>query len=164
MPNVALLPPEISCEVVRCLDRTQDKRTLFACSLTCKAFLSISRRTLFEFVELFWPPADDSFDLRFVDLVQSSPELGAAVRRLVLSFPGITTEPLIPNAGADLVCGFPNVTFLRIRFMHWSTVDAESRTALLSGFQAVKRLDLLYPKFQSSHDAVGLISSFPNVG
>ena len=164
MSKATLLPPEVCCEVIRCLDRTQDKRTLFACSLTCKAFLFISRRILFEAVVLFWPPARRSSDSRFIDLIRtSSPELGAAVKRLVLSFPDITTgpAPLILNAGADLGRGFPNVTYLQIRFMDWGTVDAESRSALLSSFQAVKRLDLMYPKFQFSHEAVGFILSFP---
>jgi hypothetical protein len=126
--------------------------------LTCKAFLFISRRTLFEAVEFFC-----SSDSRFVGLIRSSPELGAAFKRLVLSFPHITTAPLIPNAGANLGRGLPNVMDLRIRFMHWGTVDAESRSALLSGFQAVERLDLIYLKFQFSHDAVGLISSSPRL-
>ena len=161
MPRV-LLPPEISCDVVRCLDSTHDKETLFACSLTCKAFLSVSRRTLFEIVELFWPPGLGSFDARFVELIQASPKLGAAVKRLVLSFPGVAGSPL-PASGvlADLDRGLPNVTDLQIQYLFWTGTDPECRSALLSGFQAVKSLILTYPKFEFSHDTTELISSFP---
>ena len=162
MPRVSL-PPEVSCDVVRCLDRDEDKHTLFACSLTCKSFLSESRRTIFETVKLFWPPDKKSFDSRFLQLLQASPELGSSVRKLYLTFSSLEDADYIPNAGALLGRGFPKVTELHVHYMRWNDVDVDvdTRTALVSGFQTVKRLTLIFPKFVFSHKATEFISSFP---
>ena len=155
------LPSEISCSVVRCLDKAEDKRTLFACSLTCKEFLSTSRKTIFETIQIFWPPATRSFDSQFLELIQSSPELGSSVRGLHLTFPNSPGTTYVPNAGADLARGLPNVTDLQVRFLSWDNIDADCRAGLLSGFKAVTRLELTYPKFAFSHEATDFISSFP---
>jgi hypothetical protein len=160
MPQISL-PPEITCDVVRCLDRAEDKETLFACSLTCKAFLSTSRKTIFKVVRLFWLPSTDSFDSRFLDLIRASPELGSSVSKLQLSFSSISETTRVPNAGAALAVGLTKVTDLMIRFLEWNDVDADTRTALVSSFKTVKRLELRYPKFAFSHEATEFISSFP---
>ena len=160
MPKVSL-PPEVCCDVVRCLDRVEDKHTLFACSLTCKSFLSVSRKTIFEVIKLFWPPDTQSFNSRFLQLIQASPELGSSVRKLYLTFPRLEDTECIPNAGALLGRGFPRVTELHVHYMPWNDVDVDSRTALVSGFQTVKRLTLIFPKFVFSHEATEFVSSFP---
>jgi hypothetical protein len=160
MPQISL-PPEITCDVVRCLDRDKDKKTLFACSLTCKAFLSTSRKTIFETVELFWPPSAPSFDSKFLDLIRASPELGSSVSKFLLTFPNSAETTYVPNAGAALAVGLPKVLDLKIRYMNWNNTDADSRTALVSGFKTVKHLELTFPKFAFSHEETEFISSFP---
>ena len=160
MPKVSL-PYEVICDVVRCLDRAEDKRTLFACSLTCKSFLSVSRKTIFEVVRLFWPLSTRSFDHRFLELIQASPELGSSVRILHLTFWSLEWVIYVPNAGAILAPGLPRVTELNVDGMRWNDVDVDTRTALVSGFQTVNRLNLMFPKFVFSHEATEFISSFP---
>jgi hypothetical protein len=159
MPQVSL-PPEITCDVVGCLDRIKDKKTLLACSLTCKAFLSTSRKTIFETVALFWPPDADSFNSRFIGLIRASPELGSSVRTLHLTFPNLDDATYIPNAAATLA-SLSKVTDLRIHYLNWNDTDADSRTALVSGFKTVKHLQLTFPKFEFSHEATEFIASFP---
>ena len=160
MPKVSL-PPEVCCDVVRCLDRVEDKHTLFACSLTCKSFLSVSRKTIFEVIKLFWPPSTHVFNSRFLQLIQASPELGSSVRKLYLTFSSLEGVTYVPNAGAILASGFPRVTELNVDCMRWNDVDVDSRTVLVSGFQTVKRLNMTFPKFTFSHEATEFISSFP---
>jgi len=70
------------------------------------------------------------------------------------------TTTHIPDAAAYLAL-FTNVTDLRIRYVNWNDIDADSRTVLVSGFQTVKRLEMTYPKFKSSNDTTDFISSFP---
>jgi hypothetical protein len=156
MPQISL-PPEITCDVVRCLDRAEDKETLFACNLTCKAFLSTSRKTIFKTVELFWPPSPPSFDSTFLDLIRASPELGSSVSKF-LTFPNSVGTTYV---GATLAVGLSKVLDLKIRYMNWNNTDADSRTALVSGFKTIKHLELTFPKFAFSHEETEFISSFP---
>ena len=89
-----------------------------------------------------------------------SPELGSAVRQLLLTFIRLDGLDYIPDA-APYLSLFTNVTDLRIQYVNWNDIDADSRTVLVSGFQTVKCLEMTYPKFKSSNDMTDFISSFP---
>jgi hypothetical protein len=151
------LPTEL-CEMVIAY---LDEPTLRACSLTCKAFLPASRFRLFYTVCLKGRKVK-----RFLEIINSSPELGLCVRtlRICEGRGRYRFEPRWLSSKLPLIASrLPEVTTLELDSMEWSLLDGDARTALISGFQKVKRLETIYSYFDDASQMNQFIASFPSL-
>ena len=134
---------------------------LLACSLTCKAFLPVTRRVLFYHVHLTCREVAESF-LDIICSLPSSTSPCRYVRKLFMS--DLEDGPgWISKASTVLVERLPYVTTLGFDTLIWDLLDDVCRRAILSGFLKVRNLDMVYSIFGTSEQMNQFISSFPSL-
>ena len=154
------LPVELWEAIFDDLDGEQDKRTLVACSASCKTLLAPSYRRLYNHITL----ASSAIAQRFVRAIrsQSLHPPAAYVRRLSIHGRYVPTSDLnliIPILAQCL----PAVSALRLVSLDWSLIDHRAQSALTTGFQTVYRLELSEFLFQTEDQALEFIVSFPSL-
>ena len=83
------LPPEVVDSILSYFQTPRDHKTLSSCSLVCLEWLPISRERLFAAINLHEMRASDPSSSRrdletFLNVIDTSPEIGLSVRRLVV--------------------------------------------------------------------------------
>jgi hypothetical protein len=156
---MSLSPPlEISEAIISHLH--SDKRTLYACSLTCRSWVYASRSHIFSRIDLY------SWNIqRFLHVLQSPTRPGKYVRLLTLNEGRgrFKAEPPWMSAALPVLTAcLLGVKELCIRQMQWDLLDEPARTGILSGFKMVERLDLGHVSFPSLTQTLEFIGSFPS--
>ena len=156
------LPIELCEFVIDHLSIYDDKATLHACSLTCKAFLHASRYHLFYHVQL-----TDRQATRFLDIIlcstHSSTSPCAYVRKLTISKWGHGDLRWLNEALPFLAISLLKVTILELYLLQWSQLDDAAKTAILSGFEDVKHLTIAFSLFETPEQMNQFIASFPSM-
>jgi len=135
--------------------------TLRACSLTCRAFRPISRYHLFYHVVLSDRHTTERF-LNTICCTQSSTNPIPFIHRLSI-FEGHRDDSWVNDALPILATGLLEVTFLQLASVFWGELDENAQTSLLSGFQRVTSLEMVYTSFTTSDELSRFISSFPSL-
>lgn len=165
------LPLEVTNMVIDHLHDTNDdtnRRTLEACSLVCRGWVSESRFHLFRkvwlsptrvhsFLELLVQPRC-TIPLRFVRHLHMRPIDRRAWRE------DASLETLLtwaaPSVGS-LESALARLTKLTLHFVHWGKLGNTTRDVLLTSFQGVTFLDLVVHRFHSSTSLTCVLRSFP---
>ena len=154
------LPPELWDIIIRNLnvDVSDDKATLRACSLTCRAFLPASRYRLFYRVRLRVERAAKRFLKNICSGIPSSTNPIPFIRHLEMR----GRHRWVIDVLVFLATRLLEVTYLQLRELKWSLLDENARTTLLSGFQKVTRLEFS-GEFHTSDEMTQFISLFPSL-
>jgi hypothetical protein len=159
MPELRL-PTELYELVIGNLD---DEHTLRACSLACRAFLPASRRLLFYYVDLSDRHTAEHF-LRIICSVPSPTSPCQYIHHLCLSEGRRGDENLWINKALPLLAErLLDVTILELETLLWNHLDNIGRITILSSFLSVKRLEMIFSKFESSEQMNQFIASFPSL-
>ena len=150
------LPIELCEAVFNHLHEIYDKTTLFACSLTCKAFLPACRYRIFRCVSL--GPRTSKRFLQTISSTNLPSDPAAYVRHLSLG-----ARPSLNEALPFLATRLLWVTELHIHSLKWGQLDDAARTAIVIGFQNVTNLAIYASKFGTSGQLVQLIRTFPSL-
>lgn len=167
------VPPELCDYVIDFLH--DDRRSLSACSLTCKAWLPAVRYHMFGSVIL----QKHRFDT-FSHLLYSSPHIGSYVKDLTiekLSYPQPkldgdlaryhpfdAMEQLFPSIFSHL----PAVTSLSVTLVEMNATAAIPmapivRDSLMRNLRSVEDLTINYCRFNAFEDLVDILHSFPRL-
>ena len=144
---------------------SDDIPALRACSMTCKTFLLSSRPRLFyrinicrkddadRFIEIICsapPPTNPSSHVRYLHIEEGLARYDFEPRWASMALPILTAALL-------------EVTVLEIYNLNWRVLDDKARTSLMSGFQKVEALQLLYAEFETVGLMDKLVSTFPSL-
>jgi hypothetical protein len=160
------LPPELCDMIIHIL--ADDKKTLRACSLTCKAFLPASRSNLFHHVRL----NDFRVAKRFFDNIcatNSSTNPSTYVRRLIIEgsrseYP-FQVKPWTEITFANLALitvHLVEVTALELRYLQLDMLDRGGAwKAIFSSLRKVDYLRMQYVRASTPEDVNRYIATFP---
>ena len=154
------LPVELFEAIVDNLDGHLDVSTLRACSTTCKTSLFLSYRRLYYCVKLRTQRQTKLF-IRIIQDEQCLVNPADCVRYFSL-----TDDLPRPSLNVAL-CIFAErlsaVTALHIANTEWRYLHIETRSALITGFQAVRELDLTSVKLGAVTQMLEFFRSFPSL-
>lgn len=127
------LPPELVDIIIDHLHN--DKRSLAACSLVCKEWRSSARYHLFANITLKPTEAKDP------DFLTSAPKVVPFIRHLHLDYRSLGFPGFWGQTFPALV-GFDSIKSLALTFSSWNPMDLEARSALVTQFPNIVRLQL----------------------
>lgn len=137
-----------------------DKRTLVDCSLSCKTFLPLSYRRLYYHITL----ASSASAEHFIRTIRAQSQNQPTKYVRCLSIYGYRiSESLLNSIIPVLAQSLPAVSILCLDHMFWPDIDQPAHSALITGFQTVRRLRLSEVIFYSEDPALELIASFPSL-
>ena len=153
------LPIELWETIFDDLDSEQDKRTLVACSVSCKTLLAPSYRRLYYDITLASPAIAQLF-VRAISSQSLHPP-ATYVRRLSIQCHNLPSDlnSIIPILAQYL----PALSVLCLVSLDWSSIDHRAKSALTTGFQTVYQLELFEVLFQTEGQALEFIASFPSL-
>jgi hypothetical protein len=164
------LPIELWETILDNLSGFHDKTTLCACSLTCKAFLRASHRSLYYRVELGSSSSRTIADhfLRTIRSASSSTNPSSFVRHLdIRTHDGYNLNlyevscQWVNEALPILATCLLEVNVLKLKGLSWGWLTAKASSAIMLGFQKVKCLDLEEGIFETPEQMCQTIATFP---
>ena len=155
------LPVELIAAIVDNLDNDLDRSTLRACSATCKTLLFLSYRRLYYCVKL----RSERQTRLFIRIIHDDPCLvnpAEFVRYLSLNLNAFS-RPFLNVALCILAERLSAVTALHIANLKWRNLYDETTSALTTGFQTVRQLDLSDVNLRGLDPMLEFFRSFPSL-
>jgi len=158
--NSSHAPVEVWQAIFDELDVEQDKRTLAACSLSCKTLLAPCYRRLYHNITLSTSASAQNFVRTIRSQADNQP--ATYVRGLSIlcrDIPPSDLNSIIPALAHSL----PTLSILRLDSLQWSQLDQPAKSALMTGFQTVQHVETSEVVFESEDQALEFITSFPSL-
>jgi hypothetical protein len=158
------LPIELWIAILKNLDGDQDKPSLIACSSSCKTLLSPSYCQLYRHVTLSSATTANLF-IRTITSQSLHPP-ATYVRRLFICCDDWNLQIFDLNSVIPILAqSLPAVTILRLVNECWSFAEFSpaAQSALSTGFQNVRELELSRIMFHTEDQMFEIFASFPSL-
>lgn len=165
------LPLDIYELIIRELH--DDQQSLNSCARVCCSWVSPARRGIFHTISL----SEETPFAQLSKLFQSAPDIAKYVRYLVIE--NAAPKPRIgafdPADGVleqpsswfedylPLLSMMNQVDTLKLSTCNWARLSVEARKAIMSSLLSIKRLLVVYGKFQTFEMFQELLTSFPQL-
>jgi hypothetical protein len=135
---------------------SDDKKTLIACSMSCKAFIGPTYRRLYCHIYL----RKSVRALQFARTISSLDSPGRYVRRLFMICDNLMPTHHMNSIIPILAQSLPGLISLHLVGLTWRDLNQQAQSTLKAGFRSIQQLELRV-QFDTDDQMLGLISSFP---